>query len=56
MINHGITTGALFALVGMLYDRYHTRKIADLGGLARRLPLFSFFLVFFAFSSIGLPG
>ncbi len=56
MLNHGISTGALFALVGMLYDRYHTRKIADLGGLARRLPWLAFFFVLFALSSIGLPG
>jgi len=56
MINHGVSTGALFALVGMLYERYHTRKVADFGGLARRLPVFSFFLVFFSLSSIGLPG
>ena len=56
MINHGLSTGGLFALVGMLYDRYHTRQIADFGGLARRLPVFSFFFVLFTLSSIGLPG
>jgi NADH-quinone oxidoreductase subunit M len=56
MINHGISTGALFALVGMLYERYHTREIASLGGLARKLPRLSFCMVVFAFSSIGLPG
>ncbi|HEX3999658.1 MAG TPA: NADH-quinone oxidoreductase subunit M [Pirellulales bacterium] len=56
MINHGISTGALFALVGMLYDRYHTRNIADYGGIARKLPRFAFFLVLFTLSSIGLPG
>jgi NADH-quinone oxidoreductase subunit M len=56
MINHGVSTGALFALVGMLYDRYHTRRIDELHGLARRLPWLAFFLVFFTFSSIGLPG
>ena len=56
MINHGISTGALFALVGMIYDRYHTRNIADFGGLARRLPRLAFFLVLFTLSSIGLPG
>jgi len=56
MLNHGISTGALFALVGMLYERYHTRRIADLGGLARRLPRLAFFLVLFSLSSIGLPG
>jgi NADH-quinone oxidoreductase subunit M len=56
MVNHGISTGGLFALVGMLYERYHTRKIADVGGLARRLPILSFFMAVFALSSIGLPG
>jgi NADH-quinone oxidoreductase subunit M len=56
MINHGLSTGGLFALVGMLYERYHTRQIADLGGLARRLPLLSFFFLLFTFSSIGLPA
>ena len=56
MVNHGISTGALFALVGMLYERYHTRQIADLGGLARRLPILAFFMLLFTLSSIGLPG
>ena len=56
MINHGLSTGALFALVGMLYERYHTRQIADLGGLARQTPVLAFFLVFATLSSIGLPG
>jgi len=56
MINHGISTGALFALVGMIYERYHTRKIGKLGGLARRTPWLAFFMLFFTFSSIGLPG
>lgn len=56
MLNHGISTGALFILVGMIYDRTHTRKIADYGGLASKLPLFStaFFLVLL--SSIAVPG
>ncbi len=56
MINHGISTGALFALVGMLYERYHTREIRQLGGLARKLPWLAFFMLVFTFSSIGLPG
>jgi NADH:ubiquinone oxidoreductase subunit 4 (subunit M) len=56
MINHGISTGALFAIVGMLYERYHTREIASLGGLARKLPLLSLCMLVFTFSSIGLPG
>jgi NADH-quinone oxidoreductase subunit M len=56
MINHGISTGALFALVGMLYERYHSREIASYSGLARRLPVLSFFMMLFTLSSIGLPG
>ncbi|MFO0906039.1 MAG: NADH-quinone oxidoreductase subunit M, partial [Pirellulales bacterium] len=56
MINHGLSTGGLFAIVGMLYERYHTREISNLGGLARRLPWISFFMLVFTFSSIGLPG
>jgi len=56
MINHGLSTGALFAIVGMLYERYHTRKISALGGLASRLPLLAFFMLLFTLSSIGLPG
>jgi NADH-quinone oxidoreductase subunit M len=55
-INHGLSTGGLFALVGMVYERYHTREICQLGGLARRLPVLAFFFLFFTFSSIGLPG
>jgi NADH-quinone oxidoreductase subunit M len=56
MVNHGLSTGALFALVGMIYERYHTRQIADLSGLAARLPWLAFFMVLFTFSSIGVPG
>jgi NADH-quinone oxidoreductase subunit M len=56
MVNHGISTGALFALVGMLYERYHTRQIADFGGLARKLPVMAFFMLLFTFASIGVPG
>jgi NADH-quinone oxidoreductase subunit M len=56
MINHGITSAALFLLVGMIYERYHTRQIADYGGMATKLPLFGFFLVFMVMSSVGLPG
>jgi NADH-quinone oxidoreductase subunit M len=56
MINHGLSTGALFLLVGMLYERYHTRKIADYSGMAGRLKLLAFFMVFITMSSIGLPG
>ncbi|MHB1422318.1 MAG: complex I subunit 4 family protein [Gemmataceae bacterium] len=56
MINHGLSTGALFLLVGMLYERYHTRKLADYGGMGTRLHLMAVFMVFITFSSIGLPG
>jgi NADH-quinone oxidoreductase subunit M len=56
MINHGLSTGALFLLVGMLYERYHTRMVGDYGGLGARLHLLSFFMVFFCLTSIGLPG
>lgn len=56
MINHGLSTGALFLVVGMIYERYHTREFSRLGGLARRMPWMAFFLVFFSLASIGLPG
>ncbi|MBS0211080.1 MAG: NADH-quinone oxidoreductase subunit M [Planctomycetes bacterium] len=56
MINHGLSTGGLFAVVGMTYERYHTRQIAELSGLARRTPILAFFMLLFTFSSIGLPG
>jgi len=56
MVNHGLSTGALFAMVGMIYERYHTRQIAELSGLAARMPWLAFFMVFFTFSSIGVPG
>lgn len=55
MLNHGISTGALFLLVGVLYDRQHTRLIADYGGLAQRVPLFAFLFLVFTLSSIALP-
>jgi NADH-quinone oxidoreductase subunit M len=56
MINHGLSTGALFLIVGMIYERYHTRNLDEIGGLARPMPVMAFFLVFFTLSSIGLPG
>jgi len=56
MINHGLSTGALFLLVGMLYDRRHTKKFEDFGGLAKVMPFFAFFLVFSALASVGLPA
>jgi NADH-quinone oxidoreductase subunit M len=56
MINHGLITGALFLLVGMIYERTHQRSIAKLGGLAHRLPVYATLLVFFSLASLGLPG
>ncbi len=56
MVNHGLTTSALFILVGMLDERAHSRKMADFGGLWSRMPVFSAFFLLFAMSSLGLPG
>lgn len=56
MLNHGISTGALFLLVGMIYDRTHSRKIADYGGLAKAMPIFSILFLIVTFSSIAVPG
>jgi len=56
MVNHGLTTTALFALVGMLDERAHTRQIEDYGGLWSKIPLFSAFFVLFFMASAGLPG
>jgi len=56
MINHGLSTGALFLLVGMLYDRRHTKEFAAFGGLAKVMPWFAFFLVFATLASVGLPA
>ena len=56
MVNHGLTTTALFALVGMLDERAHTREIKAFGGLWGKIPRFSFFVLFFAMASAGLPG
>jgi len=55
MVNHGLSTGALFLLVGMLYERRHTRLIADFGGVARPMPVFACFFGIVTMSSIGLP-
>ena len=56
MINHGLITGALFLLVGVIYERTHDRTIAKMGGLAGRLPIYAATFGFFAFASAGLPG
>jgi NADH-quinone oxidoreductase subunit M len=55
MLNHGVSTGALFLLVGMIYERRHTRQIADFGGLSKPMPLYATLFVFTTLSSIGLP-
>jgi NADH-quinone oxidoreductase subunit M len=56
MINHGLTTGALFACVGIIYERYHTREMSQMGGLWKRLPLFAFFLILSSLGSAAVPG
>lgn len=56
MVNHGISTGALFLMVGMIYDRRHTRAIADFQGLAKVIPIFTLFFMITVLSSVGLPG
>jgi NADH-quinone oxidoreductase subunit M len=56
MVNHGITTAALFILVGMLDERFHTRELADFGGIWKSMPVFSSFFLLFAMASLGMPG
>ncbi|MBI4417906.1 MAG: NADH-quinone oxidoreductase subunit M, partial [Ignavibacteriales bacterium] len=56
MVNHGLSTGALFLIVGMIYDRAHTRQIADFGGVAGVMPVFAAIFLIISLSSIGLPG
>src|SRR5207244_13655219 len=56
MINHGLSTGALFLMIGMIYERYHTRSMKELGGLGSRMPVWATFMVFFTMASVGLPG
>ena len=56
MVNHGLSTGLLFLLVGMIYERRHTRALDQYGGIASVLPVFSLFFVFAVLSSVGLPG
>ena len=55
-INHGISTGALFLLVGVIYDRRHTRLIKEFGGLSKQMPIYAVCFIIVALSSIGLPG
>jgi NADH-quinone oxidoreductase subunit M len=56
MINHGLSTGALFLCVGMIYERFHTREMAKMSGLGRVIPVWASFTVFFVLASVGLPG
>jgi len=56
MISHGFISGAMFLSVGVLYDRMHSRQIADYGGVANTMPMFAGFMVFFAMANAGLPG
>jgi NADH-quinone oxidoreductase subunit M len=56
MLNHGISTGSLFLIVGMIYERRHTRMIAEFGGLSKVMPVYAIFFMIVTLSSIGLPG
>ena len=56
MVSHGLITGALFLLVGVLYDRAHTREIAAFGGIGKKLPVYTALMVMFGMASLGLPG
>ncbi len=56
MVNHGLSTGALFLLVGVIYERRHTRLLADYGGLGHTMPVYATFFVIAVLSSVGLPG
>ena len=56
MLNHGLSTGALFLVVGILYERSHTRLIKDFGGVSSQMPVFSAFFLLAVLSSVGLPG
>jgi NADH-quinone oxidoreductase subunit M len=56
MLAHGVITGLLFVMVGLMYERTHTREISKLGGLARQMPLITTGMVFAGFASLGLPG
>jgi NADH-quinone oxidoreductase subunit M len=56
MFSHGIITGAMFLLVGVLYERTHTRELSAFGGLGARVPVYAGFLIFFSLGSLGLPG
>lgn len=56
MINHGLTAGGLFLIVGLIYERRHTRMISEFGGLSKQIPVFTFFYTFITLASMGFPG
>ena len=56
MLSHGFSTGGLFLMIGYMYERYHTRDMRRVGGLASKMPVWATFMVFFAMASVGLPG
>ncbi|MFQ5654894.1 MAG: NuoM family protein, partial [Planctomycetota bacterium] len=56
MVNHGLSTGMLFLMVGIIYERRHTRELSNYGGIVRVVPIFSVFFMIATLSSIGLPG
>lgn len=56
MINHGVSTGALFLMIGMIYDRRHTRELSAFGGIAKVMPVYAFFFIIVTMSSIAVPG
>ena len=56
MISHGLISGALFLIVGVVYDRAHTREIAAYGGLVNRMPVYAVLFMVFTMANVGLPG
>ncbi len=56
MLSHGLSTGGLFLMIGFMYERYHTRDMRQVAGLASKMPVWATFMVFFAMASVGLPG
>ncbi|MCP3858249.1 MAG: NADH-quinone oxidoreductase subunit M [Phycisphaeraceae bacterium] len=56
MLSHGFATGGLFLCIGMMYERYHTKDLREVGGLAFKMPVWSFFFIVLVFASVGLPG
>ena len=56
MVAHGFVSGALFMLIGVLYDRFHSRLVSHYGGVTQVMPLFALFFLFFSFANMGFPG